>query len=166
MAVLDQSDMWAHNNVIKTSSVFVESCRDSDTPVMCLEKDRKGLPCLRTFYIQYCVEDASEVEFADAVFGDFQYWQQLKKAKWFLPYLEEWQEEVDVRRKSKAFKAIVKEVDEGGKNAITAAKFLIQEPYKGRTVAARKKVSKTTDTARGDFAADVIRLKAYTGDSG
>ena len=56
----------------------------------------------------------------------------------------DWQHEADVKRKSRAFKFIIEEIKNDGRNAYHAAKYLIDEPWKGRTKPAQDKRRKST----------------------
>ena len=163
MPVLSRDQLYGDNSVIRTRSLFVETnVRGSlVTPVMGLERNARGLPNLRDFYIEFCTNDPTETDFVEHVFGDYLVWRKIKESNWMQPYLEDWQKECTTRRKSKAFKALVQEVEEGGKNAITAARFLISEPYKPKTKVEKEKVKETTDAAKNEYASDIARLADY-----
>lgn len=130
---------------------------------MTLTRNTRGgtLISLRELYIKYCVDDPTEVTFVDAVFGDFAYWTALLKCKWLHPYLEEWKQEADVRRKSKAFKAVIKEVENNGRSAFSAAKFLITEPNKPKTKESKETIKKTTEKAKEEYSEDIVRLQDF-----
>ncbi|MCA9368199.1 hypothetical protein KC887_08155, partial [Candidatus Kaiserbacteria bacterium] len=68
----------------------------------------------------------------------------------------------DVKRKSKAFQAIIKEVTNDGKNSYAAAKYLIEEPWKQkRTKAAKEESRATTEEAliSSEVSEDLDRLR-------
>ena len=163
MAILSQDQLWGGNGHPFTRSLFWERhVPGRDTPIMSLGRDNKeGLINLRALYIKYCVDDPTEVDFIDAVFEDFIYWGRLKELDWFQPYLEDWQTEATVRRKKIAYKTMIDEVKNDGKNAFQAAKFLITQPEAPKTRAARRKVKETSELAKGEFAEDITRLEDY-----
>lgn len=159
---LKPTDMWTDNNRTRTRALFEEECTAEDSPVACLERSKLGLDSLHDVYISTCVDDPSEATFIDKAFdGDFHYWSDLKEAKWIQSYLDRWREESDIRRKGKAFKTLIDEVKDKGKNAVTSAKYLISEPYKAKTTSVRKQTNKTKEAAKSEFAADIHRLKDY-----
>lgn len=134
-----------------------------DPPIMTLTRNTRNgeLISLRALYIQYCVDDPTEATFCDEVFGDWYYWSKLRVVKWFQPYLKEWMEECDVRRKSLAFKAVVKEIKEDGKGALQAAKFLITDPHRAKTKENKEISKRTTEAAKAEYQDDVTRLADY-----
>lgn len=118
---------------------------EKDKPIFSLYKEDgyEGTHSLRKLYMQYCVEDPTEVTFAEQVFGDVHYWLIIREQKFIEDALKQYRREADVRRKALAFKSIVKEVKSNGRSAFTAAKFLIDEPWaQGNSVAEKKKIAK------------------------
>ena len=103
--------------------------------------------------------------FVDAVFGDIYFWSVFRDAPQFRHHLAEWRGLVAEKRKQKAFEVIVNEVKNNGKNALAAAKYLIEEPWKHQTPVARKRkeiekeISQTASLAQDSFKADIERLK-------
>ena len=159
MIPISKENLWSSNNQARTHALFAESCKDFETPAMTLEKDDPNLPCLKNYYIDLVVKDPSECEFAETVFNDIAYWLALRETKFFQKYLEKWQTIVEIKRKKIAFSAIVKEVEEGGRSSFTAAKFLIDEPWKPKDKATRDKKRETTTQAFSVFNDDVDRLR-------
>lgn len=159
MAMFDKEQLWAANGVAKTNSLFWETKRPGDEPILSLTGWNDGLPSLRHLYVTLTTDDPSEYTFAEEVFGDVRYWFKLREAKFMPELLKEWREEADMKRKQKAFKAIVEEVETNGKSAFSAAKFLIDEPWKGRTKVAQETRKKTTQKAVSVFDQDIERLK-------
>lgn len=163
MAIFTEKELWASNGHPKTRSLFKEVAMGDDVPLMTLGRGNEDeFICLQTLYVNLCTDDPSEVTFVDAVFGDYTYWERLSKARWFQPYLNAWRREADVRRKSKAFKAIIEEVETKGRNSFQAAKFLIGETYKDkRNPEVKKEVDETTKAAKEEFSSDLVRLEEY-----
>lgn len=158
LSMFSKEQIWTSNNIPRTNSLFKETCRPGDVPIMSLTGGDESLPCLRTLYVNLTVDDPSEATFAETVFGDIRYWFKLREAKFMPAFLNEWREEADIKRKRKAFKAIIKEVEENGRSAFTAAKYLVEEPWKGNTQKAKATKKATTKKALTAFDEDLERL--------
>ena len=65
-----------------------------------------------------------------------------------------WKEECDVARKAKAFNTLITDAE---KNP-TSAKYLIEEPWNGKTVAAKRKAKETTKQAASLFDSELAEL--------
>lgn len=159
MALFTKEQLWAANGLPKTNCLFQETKRPGDIPLMSLTGWNDDLPCLRTYYVNLTVDDPSEATFAEEIFGDIRYWFKLREAKFMPQYLSEWREEADIKRKQKAFKAVLKEVEENGRSAFSAAKYLIEEPWKGKSQEVKKTVRKTAKQALTVYDEDLSRLK-------
>ncbi len=163
MAIFQPKDLYNKQNKMLLREIFCEW-----NPDALLTSDRNGKEgkvCLFTLYMAHAVDDPSEVTFAEEVFGDIYFWQCLTESVWFKGIAEEWRFIAATKRKQKAFKAIVKEVQDNGRSAFTAAKYLIEEPWKIGSAAERKKVKKqisdTAEAAVGDSSIqkDIARLR-------
>lgn len=154
-----KDDIWASNGHPKTSSLFTETCRYDDTPIMTLNGGNTNLPCLRELFVPLVVRDPTEATFAEAVFDDLRYWLKLQEAPWIQPYLKEWRAIADKKRKQIAFQALLTEIETQGRSAATCARYLIEEPWKGSKPSTKKQVRKTTEEAITPFAEDLDRLK-------
>ena len=158
-AFFTQDQLWASNGSARTNSLFFESARPGDTPLMSLQSKTKEGICLRELYVPLVAKDPTEVLFAESVFGDVRYWLRLREAPFMKAYLEEWSKEADIKRKSDAFRLLIEEVKVEGKNSFAAAKYLIEEPWKGNTKAARTRKKETTEAAMSPYKEDIERLK-------
>jgi len=85
---------------------------------------KEMIPISRIF-VDLVVDDPTEYEFSQAVFGDWAVWATIRECTVLKPHLDQWRTEADVKRKSLAFSGIVNEVKTGGRSAFTASKFLI-----------------------------------------
>lgn len=164
LGMFTRGTFYTEGNVRRTKSLFKEYTvlEDKFSPVFTVGKTLypEGLVNLKELYIKFCVEDPTEVVFAEVVFGDYTFWEYLQKAPWFQDDLREWRTIVEVKRKSEAFKHMVKEVKDGGRSAYSAAKFLIEEPWKDKRNPKTKKESKsTTNKASLQVKSDVERLR-------
>lgn len=149
----------------RSKSLFVETnTYNGFDPVMTLGSRNKKYPSLRDYYISLVPEDPSEYTFAEAVFGDFLAWDRVRQASWFQPWYEEYQLTAAAIMKSMAFKAIIEEA-KGGKSAFSAAKFLIDEPWKVKDATDKRKARAQTRASTKaaaeshDFQEDIKRLK-------
>ena len=155
-----KEQLYASTGMRKSKSLFIEYRVEGIEPIFTLSRhEREGLISLRNLYIQYCVDDPTEVEFAEAVFGDYGFWLNLSTTMYVAKELEEWRAIVDIKRKAQAFKTIMKEVQEDGRAAFSAAKYLIEEPWKGRKQATRQKVKETATKAYSEVQDDINRLR-------
>lgn len=147
-----------------TKALFLETCRPCDEPIMTLSRTQKrDLVVLKDIFIELTQDDPSEMSFAEYVFGDYGHWKLISDATWMQPYLSEWRMIADVKRKSKAFKSIVREVEEGGRNSYSAAKYLIDEPWKGKSKDAKENVKESKERARNEYTQDFKRIKEMMG---
>lgn len=161
MALFTYEQLHSSLNHRMSKSLFQETCPPGVTPLMTLGRAPKGdLVVLRDIFIELVTEDPSEYTFAEYVFGDYAYWEKITQAKFIQPYLKEWRLVTDVKRKSKAFKSVIDEVEKGGRSSFTAAKFLIDEPWKDkRNPKAKEESRKTTEQAASPYKDDVERLR-------
>lgn len=161
MSLFSYEQLHSTLNHRKTKALFAETCNPDQEPIMTLGRnEKKGLVVLRDYFIDLVATDPSEYTFAETVFGDYAFWDNLSQATWIQPYLAEWRMVADVKRKSLAFSQLLTEVQSQGRNAYGAAKYLVEEPWKkGRPA---KKVSKETSTKAAEgFSDDVARLRDY-----
>jgi hypothetical protein len=162
MSLLKHNEIYTTAGQRKSRALFKETCKSEETPVAYLgrQPDDRYLSMRETF-IEYCIDDPTEATFAEVVFGDVYFWEWLKTATWMEPYLEEWRTITDIKRKQAAFKTIFDEAMEG-RSRYTAAKYLIEEPWKDkRDPKVKEKNKRTTEEAFSFYKDDVARLKDY-----
>ena len=160
MAIMDYKDLYTPQGRTKFLCYIDELKGHEDIePIFTVRNEKKGLISLKKLYMKYCVDDPSEATFAEEVFGDLGYWMQVRESPRFLPFLRAWREEAEVMRKRNAFLAVAREIKSEGRSAFTAARFLIEEPWKNR--AQKKAAKKTTQEAftKADLEEDVARLR-------
>lgn len=159
--MLSQDQLVASNGNKITRGLFVEVNQyDKMKPIFSLSDNKKeGFISLKELFLKFVPDDPSEATFALAVFGSISHWEEIKATYWFKPYYERWTLETDILRKSEAFKSVISEVKNNGKSAFSAAKFLIDEPWKPKTKVSREKKKESTGKAYDSVSADVIRLK-------
>lgn len=142
MAILSHSDLHNASGKPYSRDLFVEWNKEA---ILSLAKEPKnGAVSLYKLFVALTEDDPSETMFAEEVFGDVGFWLRLQESPFISSELVEWRKVVAQKRKQKAFAAIIKEVKEGGRSSFSAAKYLIEEPWKltGTPVASRKKIAK------------------------
>jgi len=171
MALFGFDKTKSANGGVRTKALFYETAYGNDDFVIFTLKefdshtsDGRPLTSLSQIFIEMTVEDPTEVEFADHVFGSWLVWDKIRSSdKRVVAAVEQWREEATIRRKSIAFKALVSEVKTLGKSSQSTAKYLLEEPWKkpadGR--GHREQVRKTTEKAAEsiDLKEDIKRLK-------
>ena len=119
----------------RTESLFKETCSaaakaNGYSPVFTLkEVDPDGLPSMRKHFI--LSEDPTGYTTAKELLGSWSHWQKIFANKRFKEELDAWQEELDVRLRSKAIKAIKDTALTEGSKGTTAAKYLADGAYRG-----------------------------------
>lgn len=131
-------------------------------------EDKEGLVSFPKLYLQYCIEDPTEYTFAMEVFGNWSYWETLLQGSEVRKEVEILRKERDMAIKSKAVTSLIKEVEENGKSAFSAAKLLLDRGYIDKDVLASKvKNSKEADEKTKaevkDLATIKERLQLHTG---
>jgi hypothetical protein len=106
-------------------SLFVETHRGGVAgPFYTLkDEDYAGYPSLYRLYID--TEDPTEYTFANTHLSGWEHWEMLCKCKWFQKYLERWRKELELKIKSKAIAKLRELSDDGGPQALQAAKLLL-----------------------------------------
>ena len=156
----------------RTLSLFKETITASSaangyTPVYTLKDvdNKTGLPSFKRAFIQS--EDPTGYTTAMELLGSWQHWVKLFENKTFRAELTVWQEELDVRLRSKAIKAIATTALTEGSKGTAAARYIADGTYKGR---ARGRPSKA-DVARetriqsklsAELAEDQLRVVNFT----
>lgn len=163
MAILTYKDLYNSRNNMLLREIF---CEHNSEAMLTFDKNGKeGKINLFKLYMAHSVDDPSEVTFAEEVFGDLFFWQCLTEASFFKRHIEEWRFLASTVRKKEAFKAIINEVKTNGKSSFTAAKYLIEEPWKTGNAMERKRNKKlVADSAEAAFSdstiqSDLKRLK-------
>lgn len=150
MPLFSKEQLYADSGKARFKELFDPWNTDS---LVTLEKEKEGKVSLYKIYLSLVEDDPSEVTFADEVFGDLGFWLRLKESLMLKSYFIEWANIASERRKRMAFKAIIDEVKNNGKSSFTAAKYLVEEPWKTSVSAARRKQIKKDieDTAHKAF---------------
>ena len=156
--MFSRNQLYGPNGKMLTKSLFREIV-GGDAPLSLGRHEREGCINLRSLYISLCVDDPTEVVFAETVFGDWTFWDNLRSSPLLRKHVEEWREVCEVKRKSLAFASLIEEVKKGGRGRLAAAKYLIDEPWKGKSKKVREKVNETSSLASKEIKEDLKRLQ-------
>lgn len=171
MSMLSRSDIYTPQGSLKILCLIQELAPfGSKGPIFTIREEKEGFISLKRLFVEHTWKDPSEATFALEVFGDVGYWLKARESKVLKVHLDEWRMEADVYRKREAFKAVIEEVTSKGKSSFSAAKFLIDEPWKTtgpketKAVGRPKKdpkVEETTRRAAKDLKDDLERVQQY-----
>lgn len=142
-----------------SQGLFKETALKPDYVICTLMSFDERYPRLIDLYVEHCTDDPSEYQFAIEVFGNWEFWTNIRDKEWFKSYYEAFKAEAEVKRKSIAFKVLMDEAEKGGTSGINAAKFLIQEPWKEKTGGEKATKKNTTRRAADDLSGDFKRLR-------
>lgn len=113
----------------RTQSLFIEYPNESYPAFFTLKKYdviRDGKTYL-SLYLKYMdIADPTEYQVAIRLFGSWDHWNALGKAKWFTDELIGWREELKVRLESDRYFEMKKNVREDGPASIQATKWLAE----------------------------------------
>jgi hypothetical protein len=85
---------------------------------------------LKSLYLLYMAEeDLTEYDFAQKHLGGWEHWQELAQAPWFKRYLNRWRRELELKIKATALKGIINISNAGGKESLSALKFLVEKGW-------------------------------------
>lgn len=146
-----------------TKALFYETSVDPEKTFVSYtlkqEDHHLGYPSLRRLYLE--TEDPTEYVFAQTHLGGYDHWKKFKDTEWFQEYITEWREELELRLKSKAYKAIMSEANDNlSKNKLAANKYIIETV---RRIQQNKDLGERTENPRGrpsasEVSAEAIRL--------
>ena len=159
MPLLTKEQMYTPQNIARSTSLVYETAKQTDNPVFTLSFVRDDFIRLGELFIELTIEDPTETVFAEHVFGSQSFWLNMREANRLKPSIEEWREMADAKRKQLAFQSLVSEVKTNGKSSVTAAKYLIEEPWKPKTKEQKEKTLRTTEKAYTTIREDAERLK-------
>lgn len=131
---------------------FEKTLEDKSTVLYTLkDTDHNGYSSLYRLYME--MDDLTEYEFANTYLDGWEHWQMLCNCDWFKPFIARWREELELRTKAKALKAIKEEADAGTKNSYSANKVLLEGGWK-------KDAEKKATPGRGRPSKDEINKQA------
>ena len=125
------------------------------------EDHPNGAMSLYKLFVALVVDDPTETVFAEAIFGEVTFWNNLNSVTFIRPHLEEWRAVCDVKRKQKAFAAILHEIETKGRSSFTASKYIIEEPWKTKKAEDKRGTrAATRETTRKAFESKEVQEDA------
>lgn len=120
----------------RKGSLFFETSlpdrrEDQEPPFTLKEEDYEvdGNKYKSMYKLYMEIADPTEYEFAMQVLGSWNHWQVLQKASWMKEYVQAWRDELAIKLRSKAIKAMVDVAVSEGAKGTTAAKYLAEEGW-------------------------------------
>jgi hypothetical protein len=114
------------------------------------DEDHLGYPSLARLYLE--TGDPTEYKFAIKYFESYDHWLQISSADWFVPYLNSWRRELEVKMKSEALANIIEESrNKKSASFFTVNKFIVDKGWE----------PKEGQTKRGRPSKDEISAEAY-----
>lgn len=104
------------NNKLLTQALFVEQ---GGGPYSFKE--------LREYFLE--LDDPTCYDFAVSLFESWHHFKVLMSLDWFSKHINEWLEELEMKKQAEGLKYIADEVRRDGKQAMAAAKFLVNKDW-------------------------------------
>lgn len=133
MAMFERTDLVDHVGAYRTQSLFLETKGVTALePLLTLkeidwEYKGKTLPSLKRIYME--LEDPTEYEVAIHVFGSWPHWLRLLENKAIRQEIDKWREELELKIRSKALKAMLDTASFEGAKGTAAAKYLAERGW-------------------------------------
>lgn len=147
-----------------TQSLFLEVGYDRDFALYTLKEvdhefEGKVYPSIKRLYLE--MEDPTEYEFANEYFLGWKHWMRICDNRILRAHILEWRDELEIKLRSRAVKAMIKSANEGN---YQASKWLVDRGWNTRgagrpsksELEAEKKIAATINS---EYGADIIRLK-------
>lgn len=93
------------------------------------DEPKEGFISAREVYLN--ANDPSEYQVALDMVGSWEHWKRLCECDWFMEHVIKWREELELKLRSSALKAIVNQSVKDGKEAVSAAKYIVEGGWKG-----------------------------------
>ncbi len=112
----------------RTMSIFLEHNVTKMESVWTLKPyPSKGLPSAHELYLE--IADPTEYAFANALLGSWAHWQRLLECNWFLPYVEAWRDELEIKLRSEAVQNINTISKGSSPGALNASRWLAEKGW-------------------------------------
>jgi len=115
-----------------TKALFWEERHPDYTPEFTTKsedmvKDGVTYISMKKLYLDY--EDPTEYSFAIDVLGSWDHWQFLCASYTIGKHIQKWRDELEIKIKSKAIKAMIKSATQEGSKGTTAAKYIAEKGW-------------------------------------
>lgn len=166
--IVDKSKLTDANGIPMTQGLFLEMGYNTDLAVFTLkdrDHDYKGhiYPSLKKLYLEE--SDPTEYLFASKYLLGYQHWKRLVNNKMLYKHIEEWREELEIKLRAEAVRALINMTSSENGN-FQAAKFLADRGWDRNKVGRPSKEEMEKRAAIGlkvedEFKADIKRLEDY-----
>lgn len=145
-----------------TQSLFLEFCYNENAVYTIKEdhweKEGKIYPSLKRLYIE--MEDPTEYEFATKYLLGYRHWKRLCENKMIYKHIQEWQEELEMKLRSKAVKNMLASAAMGN---YQAAKWFADRGWSNKGAGRPSKLDIEKEKAfqtrvSNEYGADIVRL--------
>lgn len=132
-----------HIGAYRTQSLFLETNSADVFPLMTLKDvdwEYKGimLPSLRKIYMD--LADPTEYEVAIHVLGSWEHWTRFFSNKKIMKYLQQYRNELEVKTRSGAIRAMISTATLDGSKGTSAAKYIAEKGWEKRKAGAPSKI--------------------------
>ena len=142
--MFEKEQLIGKSGLYLTQSLFLETCNPSiDTPIMTLKDDdvihkSTTLPSLHRLYME--VSDPEEYELAIYVFNSWEHWVRVTSSKKIMRFVQRYRDELEVKVRSGAVKAMIKTATQDGSKGTSAAKYIAEKGWNKRKAGAPSKL--------------------------
>jgi hypothetical protein len=107
---------------------YEETGADKSTVVYTLkDQDHMGFPSLYRLYME--TDDPTEWKFANQHLDGWEHWEMLCRCSWFIPYVQRWRKELQLRIASHALARIMAESKTNSRDSFTANRYLLERGW-------------------------------------
>ncbi len=146
-------------NEWRTLSIFIDRNVTKMDPVWTLKPyPSKGFPSAHALYLE--VADPTEYEFANQLLGSWAHWQRMLECNWFLPYVDAWRDELEIKLRSEAVRNINTISKGSSAGSLNASRWLAEKgwtekkrgrPSKQEVASERMKQARITQEVKDDL---------------
>lgn len=126
------------------------------------EEDYLGYPSIYRLYLE--CNDPTEFTIATTYFDSVDHWERLCQAEWFKPHLDKMRRALELKLKSEAVAALIKDAKTTSKSAASSQKFLLEKfslispdkrapgrPSKAEISAEAQRIASVADEINDDY---------------
>lgn len=156
---LDKKTLKDTKHHYRTQSMFIEFAVDKyPAYYTILDQDKvvggKVYKSFKQLYLE--IADPTEWEVATTLFGGWDQWDAVVNSYKIGPLVEKCREELEIKLRSKAVRALIQTAETEGSKGSVAAKYIAEGRWKGR----KQNTTKTDNKVEAAIKEDAARLKA------